>query len=89
MEFLTSSMEVKMEVTQKIKICVMWGVLLLVIRAKKSKSNFRFNVPGLWRSVSQFMTSLLGGQNGGHQENYKMYHVGCHFIGKRGQEFQI
>ena len=58
-EFLTSSMEVKMEVTQKIKIYVMWDVFSLVKRAKKSKSNFRLNVPGLWRSVSQFMTSLL------------------------------
>ena len=48
-----------MEVTKKTTKCIMWGVILQVKGAKKSTSNFRLNVPGLCRSVSKFITSLL------------------------------
>ena len=52
-------MEVKMEVTQKIALYVMWGVFLQVKGAEKSKSEAKLNGVGLWRSIFEFLTSSM------------------------------
>ena len=53
---MTSQMEVKMEVTWKTQIYVMWDVFLYVIGAKETKFIENMVLPDLSRSILECMT---------------------------------